>query len=1237
VRIRFFGEQKFLLVDMVGIKEDEMKGEKILLFLALVVMFLGGTSLVGAATIPPSEFWKEQIVWPDDPFRNYGLSSEDNPSWVKFTILQVEGYDPNIVYFQDSQEYLFHYDFAVDCLTPFFGMSTIEFDQLTLYEENQQAVLGAVLFPPMRGIPSLPTFAEYGIQFVRYDAYTREEVAGMFNLVKSNVIAEPGVVAIYFPSYEQTAVAEANEEWFALQGIPIGSVAHWLSTNIAYSEGWALGRLNYVPPEEIRSSYLSGELVGTDILLTDGVPAEVPYVAGIISLEPSTPNSHVAILSQTYGVPFLYLALAEDAQRAMEMVGKTVAVRCYTAPYQPPDIKIIDASGLEEGMIDEILALKEPKPLNISPIQTYGDYSASVDGLLPDDICYFGGKAANFGMIRAAIGGNCPIAAAFSFDLWNDFLDQTLTSQEGVTIGPGEYLLFWADNDEEQGPTHTNFKLSADGEFVGLYDRDGVTLIDGISFGAQSADVSYGRLPDGEDNWVFFGEGSATPGWSNSGGGPEMGVFINEFMAENETTIQDPDGEGYPDWIEIYNAGTTTIELGGMYLTDDANDPTKWMIPISISGGTLRKEINSRLSSYSYPPSDMAALSADLAAIREGLFKNTFATDFKQQLRNAVINTLDEGAYGFDPNSNIRFRSSTNVEDSEQFTGAGLYDSFSGCLVDDLDGDEVGPCSCDPEENNERGVFRAIRKVFASFYNDNAFLERLRHNINEDEVGMALLVHHSFPDEFELANGVATFERVSANTDNITLVTQLGAVPVTNPEDGPLPEKVKVRVTTNTGTNYYTTLLQYSSLVPLGGTVMEWQDDYIGLAELLVAVADEYALVTGKGTFLLDFEYKKLSPGGAAIPAGGLVVKQVRPLPQADTTANIMPFMINEPSEYCLFQGEYADIFAHHRLKSRWQVETNNLWLNKPNLVDSFIPQMELDYTAASRLRNLYGEPALWPFGKHSSGPSYWPGAWETFDDWRMHHLPNPRNYRLHTDYIPMAVSEAESPLLTIQDFELTAELTYDKEELRWTYEGTTKTLTDTVMLCPCFKPESNDKLQQRIYDDGKVSMEINFYWPPDLTGWVAGYTAPLSSWVETIIEGYTTEPIVLHGWYSQTYRPEHHNFSEHFMFEPKLEPGISESILEELAAKDIRLIHLFHERSSPQLSILTTYGFEETDFIAGDVNRDKIVNLTDVVMFAENWLDRICDECNRADMTGDGNVLIDDYAEIAENWLCEI
>ena len=52
----------------------------------------------------------------------------------------------------------------------------------------------------------------------------------------------------------------------------------------------------------------------------------------------------------------------------------------------------------------------------------------------------------------------------------------------------------------------------------------------------------------------------------------------------------------------------------------------------------------------------------------------------------------------------------------------------------------------------------------------------------------------------------------------------------------------------------------------------------------------------------------------------------------------------------------------------------------------------------------------------------------------------------------------------------------------------------------------------------------------------------------------------MLRDYFSQTYRPEHHNFSENFLFEPALEPGISSAILAELKAKDIRQIYLYYD-----------------------------------------------------------------------------
>lgn len=54
--------------------------------------------------------------------------------------------------------------------------------------------------------------------------------------------------------------------------------------------------------------------------------------------------------------------------------------------------------------------------------------------------------------------------------------------------------------------------------------------------------------------------------------------YINEFMASNDTTITDESGE-YDDWLELYNAGNEPEDIGGLFLTDDSTNLTKWMIP----------------------------------------------------------------------------------------------------------------------------------------------------------------------------------------------------------------------------------------------------------------------------------------------------------------------------------------------------------------------------------------------------------------------------------------------------------------------------------------------------------------------------------------------------------------------------------------------------------------------------------------------------------------------------------
>ncbi|MGE5294897.1 MAG: lamin tail domain-containing protein, partial [Solirubrobacterales bacterium] len=62
-------------------------------------------------------------------------------------------------------------------------------------------------------------------------------------------------------------------------------------------------------------------------------------------------------------------------------------------------------------------------------------------------------------------------------------------------------------------------------------------------------------------------------------------LAINEVMASNSATKADPQGQ-YDDWIEVYNYGDTPIDIGGMYLTDDPNEPTRWQIPAADPGLT---------------------------------------------------------------------------------------------------------------------------------------------------------------------------------------------------------------------------------------------------------------------------------------------------------------------------------------------------------------------------------------------------------------------------------------------------------------------------------------------------------------------------------------------------------------------------------------------------------------------------------------------------------------------------
>jgi hypothetical protein len=530
-----------------------------------------------------------------------------------------------------------------------------------------------------------------------------------------------------------------------------------------------------------------------------------------------------------------------------------------------------------------------------------------------------------------------------------------------------------------------------------------------------------------------------------------------------------------------------------------------------------------------------------LAEVRD-LMRNQ--ADFAPATQWLILDALLDA--GFVTDRRIRFRSSTNVEDSEQFSGAGLYDSYSGCLGDDLFGGETGPSWCNPDEPRKRGVFRALRRVYASFYNDHAFLERLRHGLDESQVGMGVLVHYSFPDEIELANGVATFEIQQAQVPNqrsvnAKFVTQPGATSVTNPEGNALPEVLLA--SSWAGGSPWLDLRRHSSLVALGATVLEWDAEYRALFHLLDQASRAYvAFDPGRARLVLDFEYKK-----ERTPEGDfLSVKQIRAVPQPPDTSLESPWLLNETNRYAVFQGEQGELFAYHRLKSVWAFQTRNLRLDPAAWTGTFYREVQAELISGVSRTNLHGDLRSFPGFQHQR-------EGELFvDRWSMGEGERRQEHELRT-WLPIEWIGARSPILLLSNGRVEWVVRYPETLPALDYQGPTSTLEDRVVLAPIDPVGPLSLRQNRSFTADGIGVQTSFYWPPEPTGPTAGYTAPMQGWVETRITGLASQPIVLRGEYSQTYRPGHHNFSEEFLFDPHLEPGLDVAVLNELTGRNIR------------------------------------------------------------------------------------
>jgi hypothetical protein len=82
-------------------------------------------------------------------------------------------------------------------------------------------------------------------------------------------------------------------------------------------------------------------------------------------------------------------------------------------------------------------------------------------------------------------------------------------------IPAGGFFIIWADDEVSEGDFHTNFKLSsANGEFLGLYQPDSLTVIDSITFPPLPDNYVYYKCTGSAESWHFSSD--ATPNEANA-------------------------------------------------------------------------------------------------------------------------------------------------------------------------------------------------------------------------------------------------------------------------------------------------------------------------------------------------------------------------------------------------------------------------------------------------------------------------------------------------------------------------------------------------------------------------------------------------------------------------------------------------------------------------------------------------------------------------------------------------
>jgi hypothetical protein len=160
-------------------------------------------------------------------------------------------------------------------------------------------------------------------------------------------------------------------------------------------------------------------------------------------------------------------------------------------------------------------------------------------------------------------------------------------------IGGHGFIQFLADDLASQDADHVDFKLSGtSGETLRLFAANRSTVLETVTFGPQTLNVSQGRLPDGGMNFVWFRADRPTPGASNFL--PLTNVVVNELLTHTDPPLEDA--------VELSNPTAQPVDVSHWWLSNDRDNPMRYRIPAGtvIPAGGFKV-----IYEYQFDPNDL--------------------------------------------------------------------------------------------------------------------------------------------------------------------------------------------------------------------------------------------------------------------------------------------------------------------------------------------------------------------------------------------------------------------------------------------------------------------------------------------------------------------------------------------------------------------------------------------------------------------------------------------------------